>query len=264
MKHAWLQSEDVQTLAAGLQEIREKMVGGEDPTKIDTSIAALQAQITTQEDAAKKFVADELPVPMQSISEMEFGQSIAASHKPELDEIRRRVEKGEYNSLEAARKDLKVIQDQFAAISNVTKTFQEIETAWVGAESVKVSALKRSLMTAGSMDELEKLIGDALVEMPVPGIDYSVPSPVERIVEAFSPASFEEFTAGLKIQRWFGVGLSAAFALIGGLIALYYPNATWGASTSDYITLAVWALSVNVIAGQSFDFKAQLKPQITP
>ncbi len=75
-------------------------------------------------------------------------------------------------------------------------------------------------------------------------------------------AQWDAFTARLKRQRLMGVLVVAFFALLGGVIALYIPNATWGASCNDYITFFVWALSVNIIAGQTVDFKAQLTPPV--
>ncbi len=205
------------------------------------------------------------------MEKLKVGQKVAGQMIASLNKIGERVESGAYRRMDEANKALTALQSQQEMLSKIAKRFNEIEsaaqaeTAAGGTAKVDTAELLNDLNTAGSFDKLIDQINEAgnnYQLVPLGGFAATVGT-AEASFSASVP-TWDEFTTSLKIQRWFGVGLSAAFALIGGLIALYYPNATWGASTSDYITLAVWALSVNVIAGQSFDFKAQLKPQITP
>jgi hypothetical protein len=265
-KHAWLQALDVQRLAGLLKDIQEMMTGGKEVAKIESSLESLESQIATSEDASKAFIADQLNPAIEALSQVQFGKKIAEGYQPDLEKIGQRVEKGEYSDLKQAQEALEAVNAQLEPLTKIAEVFALIEADYISTNPTEVEALRKDLSEAETLDEMHTLLTEAMKTMPVGGVDFSIFESIQKALREFSPAkaTWEKFTASMKIQRWLGVGLTGLFALVGGIIALYGPNATWGASVDDYVTLAIWALSVNVVAGQAFDFKAQLKPQVQP
>lgn len=262
----WLLADEIETFAGAVKEIQDSMMGGEEPPKVEAALDALLARIKTAQEANRKFVTDEVGPIRSALDTLTVGEKAAGAVKSTLGEVENRVKAGAYGNLALARKDLAVAGEREQKLQEIAERFAGVKRK-ADAEAVPqvdIEKLQADLNLAEDIAGLNALIGEAEAKYALPPPAGAGAPASARSAEPFTAAKpvFETFAASLKVQRWIGVSLTALFALAGGLVALYVPNATWGAKIEDYITLAVWALSVNIIAGQSFDFKAQLKPTV--
>ena len=264
-KPEWLLADEVERFAGSLKDIQDRMTGGAEPLTVEAALDDLATRIKTAQDSNRKFVTDEVGRVKTALDKLTVGDKVAVLVRTTLDEIENRVKTGSYRNLDFARKDLASAEEQQQELQKIAETFEKMKSE-AEAEAAKgqtvrgdIQELEDALNSAEDIQALKLRIEDSEYFPEEVSFETPVAQGIREQFTAVTP-SYTVFAASLKVQRWIGVGLTALFALTGGLIALYVPNPTWGSSIDDYITLAVWALSVNIIAGQSFDFKAQLKP----
>ncbi len=241
----------------------------------------MSALIKAKQDENRKFLAPEgdLGKAITEMQALEVGDTVRDEIVDGLRKIGERVERGGFGNMDDASDELVAREPERVDIKKVNMVFKQVKELADAEEQagnepkVKISDLKAKLNQATDLNTLNLEVNQALeLYKPKPAgpqedTSYALGAGVlsmedfrKRREAEDVPAKWSAFTSGLHIQRLLGVAVTAAFALIGGVIALYVPNATWGASINDYITLLVWALSVNIIAGQTVDFKATLQP----
>lgn len=268
-----LQIEDVEVFGGELKKIQRRMMAGEEAETLETALDALIAQIKTKREENRQLIQPdgELGKAIQEMQALEIGVKVRDAIVKALKSIRDRVEEGSYPRLAEAQLEFKRTEPQRTELVNIVTEFNQVVQESGG--TIDIPQLIQKLNAAEDPSTLKRLLDEARAQYkPRTELDealsYTLPgeavqmNDIQDIITGskVAPASWEAFTTSLKAQRRLAVGLTAGFALVGGLIALYAPNATWGASITDYVTLAVWALGVNLVGGQAVDFKASLQP----
>jgi hypothetical protein len=278
-EHQVLQAEDIEELGMMLKSIQERIFAGEEAATLETLLDELATRIKARQEENRKFILPE-GEPAKAVQELhalEVGVKVAAEIVDSLNALKNRVARGGFRNMDDAQFELQAINAQRDRLKDVSDNFLKVKKLVEEDKDhpeplVDIDALKRRLNQAENIDTLMIEVKNALKlyqpepKKPVEDISYAEAGvdnleTLREMREAQDvPARWNAFTSELKAQRWLLILATTLFALAGGVMALYVPNPTWGASINDYVTLLIWALSVNIIAGQQVDFKAYLKP----
>ena len=182
-----------------------------------------------------------------------------------LDQVAERVKRGAYNSFDEASGEWALIKKtHIGLLGEAAALVDKYETEFPN----ELEGLKARLNLVADAEELRSVIKEASKKLPVsePGITHlwTPDAPRKRsIIAGIQPdaeASYQEWAIRTELQSLIGPLLTAALTTIAGILALYTYNPIWGATSTDYMTLLVWALGVNLVASKDVDFKVILTP----
>lgn len=241
----------------------ESIETGEAVTEVRKKYDAANTYVETQKAAATKFITEKVDPLATQAGGIAPGEKIRTGLVKRIENLKKGVLKGEYESLDAADK---LISNPLTGLAREVTTFQTLAAKWNDVAEDKKEATKVTMDAATTLKELRTALLAAGVVVPLdPGTAFALAAD-----EASTRTSAPVIQLSLKRKLQLSLGAAAIsiiafiFILAVGWISIYVASDIFGANPMDYITLFLWGATAEAVRGQTISLtglKTVVQPQ---
>jgi hypothetical protein len=228
----------------------ESIEAGEPVADIRKKYEAASVYVESKRTAATAFITDKLEALKADVEGTQPGAMLRTKFVTQLDELKKGVLAGKYESLDAASK---LVTHPLSGLEKQVKTFQKVAAQLDAVAADKKEETRKKMDAATTMAEFGQALRDAGVDPQLdPGAAFATAGAPDAARTATS-------TVRLSLKRKLQLSLGAAaisiiafiFILAVGWISIYVASDVFGANPMDYITLFLWGATAEAVRGQT-------------
>jgi hypothetical protein len=241
----------------------ESIETGEAVTEVRKKYDAANTYVETQKAAATKFITENVDPLVTQAEGIAPGEKIRTGLVNRIQNLKKGVLKGEYESLDAADK---LLSNPLTGLTREVTTFRTLAAMWNDVAEDKKEATKVKMNAATTLKELRSALQEAgVVVPPDPGMAFDLASDE---ASTRTPAPVIQLSLKRRLQLSLGAAaisiIAFIFILAVGWISIYIVSDIFGANPMDYITLFLWGATAEAVRGQTISLtglKTVVQPQ---